>query len=428
VIPSSARRALVVPAALACVLASAWWVTSAWTPAPAPVAVDAPRLAPTGAPQLAALTDEAIRLYAAGQFPRACERFSRAWEHDPASAARRGDVARCFEGWGWATLKQGRPEEAAQLFRQGLVQSPDAPALLRGLGLASVHSGHADEALVPLEAAAAADGDPEVHVLLAHLYDRRDDAGRALEHLRSVLIRDPGHAPARTLLAKIEREARAEAGLQREVTPHFVVKWRAGDEPESRRALMALLAAARERVVARLGEAPRERVTVVLYDAGQFQEVARVHAWVTGLFDGKIRLPAAGPLPRRRELERILVHEYAHAVIHDLTRGRAPRWLHEGLAQALEGAPVDPLLRVPGRPTLTGLEALLADGDPARARTAYEVALWVVHDLLDRGGMPAMRELMARLGRGETIEAAVPAVYGLRLAELEEQWRRVLGG
>jgi tetratricopeptide (TPR) repeat protein len=426
VIRSSARRALVVPAALACVLAGAWWVTSARMAAP--VIEDAPRLAPTGSPQLAALTDEAIRLYAAGQFPRACERFSRASEDDPASAARRDDVARCFEGWGWDTLKKGRPDEAILLFRQGLDQNPDAPALLRGLGLASVHAGRADEALAPLEAAAAVEADPEVRLLLAQLYDRRDDAGRALEHLRSVLIRDPDHEPARALLAKIEREARAEAGLQREVTPHFVVKWRAGDEPEARRALMALLAAARERVVARLGEAPRERVTVVLYDAGQFQEVARVHAWVTGLFDGKIRLPAGSPSPRRRELERILVHEYAHAVIHDLTRGRAPRWLHEGLAQALEGAPVDPLLRVPGRPTLTGLEALLADGDPTRARTAYEVALWVVHDLLDRGGMPAMRDLMARLGRGEPIEAAVPAVYGLRLAELEEQWRRVLGG
>jgi len=425
----STPRALVVPAALACLLLGGWWVTYAPPAAPpAPVTDDTPRLAPTSGTQLAELTDEAIRLYAAGQFPRACERFSRAWESDPASAARRSDVARCFEGWGWATLKQGRPEEALLLFRQGLEQSPEEPALLRGLGLASVHAGHADEALVPLEAAAAADGDPEVHVLLAHLYDRRDDAGRALEHLRTVLIRDPDHEPARALLAKIEREARAEAGLQREVTPYFVVKWRPGDDGESRRALLALLTTARERVVARLGAAPRERVTVVLYDAGQFQEVARVHAWVTGLFDGKIRLPAGGVLPRRRELERILVHEYAHAVIHDLTRGRAPRWLHEGLAQALEGAPVDPLLRVPGRPTLAGLEALLADGDPARARTAYDVALWVVHDLLDRGGAPAMRELMARLGRGEAIETAMAAVYGLRLAELEEQWRRVLGG
>jgi hypothetical protein len=39
-----------------------------------------------------------------------------------------------------------------------------------------------------------------------------------------------------------------------------------------------------------------------------------------------------------------------------------------------------------------------------------------------------MRELMAGLGRGETIAAAVPAVYGLSLAELEHQWRRILGG
>jgi tetratricopeptide (TPR) repeat protein len=419
-------QVVLAPAALVLVLAGGWWVARE-AHAPAPV-VDVPRLGVTSAAQLTALTDEAIRLYAAGQFPRACERFSRAWEDDPASAARRSDVARCFEGWGWDSLKRGRPEEAMLLFRQGLRQSPDASTLLRGLGLAAVHAGHADEALAPLEAAAREDTDAEVHVLLAHLYDRRDEAGRALEHLRLVLAQEPEHAAARRLLAKIEREARAEAGLAREITPDFVVKWRAAGDPEAQRALLAALATARERVVGRLGAAPRERVTVILYDAAQFQDVARVHAWVTGLFDGKIRLPIGGALPRRRDLERILVHEYAHATVHDLTRGRAPRWLHEGLAQALEGTPPDPLLRVPGRPTLAGLEELIADPDAARARTGYDVALWVVHDLLDRGGMPALRELMLRLGRGETIAAAVPAVYGLPLAQLEDQWRRVLGG
>jgi hypothetical protein len=95
---------------------------------------------------------------------------------------------------------------------------------------------------------------------------------------------------------------------------------------------------------------------------------------------------------------------------------------------ALDGTPADPLLRVPGRPTLTGLEEMLRDPDPVRAHAGYDVALWVVHDLLDRGGMPAIRTFMARLGRGDTIAAAVPSVYGVPLVDLEHQWRRVLGG
>jgi tetratricopeptide (TPR) repeat protein len=415
--------ALMIPAAaLVAIAAGGWWSTRPSLPG------DTPRLQVTPAARLTALTDEAIRLYAAGQFPRACEQFNRAWEDDPASPARREDVARCFEGWGWSTLRQGRAEEAILLFRQGLRQSPDAPTLLRGLGLAAVHAGRTEEALAPLEAAARTDTDAEVRVLLAHLYDRRDDAGRALEHLRTALGTDPAHEAARRLLDKVEREARAEAGFQREITPHFVVKWRAAVDADSRRALLAGLDTARQRVVAQLGEAPRERVTVILYDTVQFQAVARVHGWVTGLFDGKIRVPVGGALPPLRELERILVHEYAHAAIHDLTRGRAPRWLQEGLAQALEGAAPDPMLRVPGRPTLVGVETLLGDADPSRARAGYDVALWVVQDLLDRGGVPAARRLMLRLARGEAIGTAVPAVYGLSLAELEHQWRRALGG
>jgi tetratricopeptide (TPR) repeat protein len=415
--------ALVVPAAVfVAVAAGGWWGARATVPS------DAPRLPITPAARLTALTDEAIRLYAAGQFPRACERFSRAWEDEPASTARRDDMARCFEGWGWSTLRQGRPEEAILLFRQGLRQSPETPALLRGLGLAAVHAGRSDEALAALEAAASTDTDAEVRLLLAHLYDRRDDASRAVAHLRAVLDTEPANPAARRLLDKVEREARAEAGFRREVTSSFLVKWHASSDVDTRRELLSGLTHARERVVAQLGEAPRERVTVILYDSAQFREVARVHGWVTGLFDGKIRLPAGGALPPRPELERTLVHEYAHAAIHDLARGRAPRWLHEGLAQTLEGAVPDPMLRVPGRPTLTGLEELLGDADPGRARAGYDIALWVVHDLLGRGGMPAMRQLMARLGRGETIATAVSAVYGLSLADLEHQWRRVLGG
>jgi tetratricopeptide (TPR) repeat protein len=393
-----------------------------------PVEPDRPTPLAGTAREASALTEEAIRLYAAGQFASACERFTQAAEEAPTSAARRTDAGRCFETWGWRTLAGGRPDEAALLFKQGLAHAPNDPALLRGSGVAAVHAGRAGDALAPLEAAARIEPDEQVQLLLARLYDSRDEPERALLHLRAIVSAQPEHVEARRLLDKVERERLVEREFQREAGPHFVVKHRAGADAGARRAVVRALTVARERVATQLGAIADEPVIVILYDREQFDSVARAHPWVTGLFDGKIRLPLGGALPPRRELERLLVHEYAHAVVHHRSRGRAPRWLHEGLAQALEGGAVDASLAAPGEMTVEGLETLVTDPDPRRAHAGYEIALFVVTDLLERGGMTAMRTLLARLAAGDTIAAAAPSVYGASLAELESQWRRHLGG
>lgn len=419
---SAARRAVPVVVALALAAgATAWW-SARRGPGPEP----APLL--TRAADATALTDDAIRLYAAGQLARACERFSEAAGARPGSAAQREQVGRCFETWGWRTLAQGRPDEAALLFGQGLAAVPDDPALLKGAGVAAVHAGRAADALGPLEAAARARADAQVQMLLARLYDHRDEPERAIAHLRALLGADPANADARRLLDKLERERRTEAAFVREPVGAFVLRYRAGPDADARRALIAALESARQRVVTQLGDAGPEPVTVVLYERGQFSAVTRAHDWVSGLFDGRIRLPLGPAQPPRAELDRLLVHEYAHAVIHRRARGRAPRWLQEGLAQALEGRAPDPALAVAAGLTLGGLETLVTDPDPRRAHAGYELSLFVVADLLDRGGMEGMRRLLERLGAGETMAEAAPRVYGWRLTELESQWRRLLGG
>ncbi len=394
----------------------------------APRVDETPVVTPTVARvSFGALRQEAVRLYANGEFAPACDRFHQAADRDPTSTALRQDVARCFEAWAWQTLRDGRPQEATLLFRFGLRAIPDDPGLLRGLGVASIHEGRAGEAVEPLERVARRpDADAEVRLLLARLYHQRDEPESAVRHLRAMLQRAPEHPAARELLDRVERDRRVESDFDRLTTAYFVVKGRWERDPAGQRALLAALDAARERVGGRLGYRPAERLTVVLYEADEFRAVTGGHGWVSGLFDGKIRLPFPGATPTVT-LDRLVTHEYTHAAVHELSRGRAPRWLHEGLAQLLEGMTADPALRVPGHLTLLGLEALVSDTDPVRARAGYQVALWVTEDLARRGGLPGLRGLLDRLGAGDPMAAAVTRVYGLRAAELESQWRNLLG-
>jgi tetratricopeptide (TPR) repeat protein len=395
-----------------------------WSP---PVLTIAPRWLPAAraSSDAGAITEEAIRLYATGHFASACERFRAASERDPGSAARREDAWRCFEGWGWQALSEGRAEEAIALFRQGLQDAPESPALLRGLGVAAVHAGRPDDAIPPLEAVAGASHDVEVRMLLAHLYDRRDDIPRAVLHLNAVLGVDAHHEAALRLRRKLERERLFESDFEREASAAFVIKWPAAASEDRRRLVRRVLETARGRLERELRYHPGEPVMVVLYPDDDFRAVTGAHEWASGAFDGKVRLPLGAT---ERNLERLVMHEVTHAAVHAVARGRAPRWLHEGIAQMMEGADVDPMLRVPATVTLAGVEALVTDPDPVRARAGYDLSLWIVRDLLDRGGTPRLAELLARLGGGEGLETAFTRVYGFPLTELESQWRRVLGG
>ena len=278
-------------------------------------------------------------------FPRACEKFGRAAADEPASTARRQDVVRCFEGWGWHALREGRPDEAALLFRQGLTETPDDPALLKGLGRrrrprrAPGRRARAARASRPRgvrpggPAAARAPARPP----------RRPRAGdREPQGGARARARPPRRA--RRLLDKVEREQRAEAGFRREITPRFVVKYReqpstpkpgARSSPQLEAAAERVGADARVRSAAaddgRAVRAPR----VPERDARRTRGPPDCSTGRSGSWSARVRPPA-------RELERLVVHEYAHAAIHELSRGRAPRWLHEGLAQVLEGATPGP--------------------------------------------------------------------------------------
>ena len=76
----------------------------------------------------------------------------------------------------------------------------------------------------------------------------------------------------------------------------------------------------------------------MLYGGRAFFALASVPDWVSGVYDGKIRVALrSNAEDAGQRSSSVLAHELAHALMRQISGDRAPGWLHEGLAQWLEG-------------------------------------------------------------------------------------------
>jgi hypothetical protein len=175
-----------------------------------------------------------------------------------------------------------------------------------------------------------------------------------------------------------------------------------------------------------LGVYPKERVQVGVYVTKTFAEIGGIPPefaeHVLGFYDyQKLRLRLSASQAGSIGLERLARHEYAHLLIHQATNGRAPRWLHEGLAQVVEprSAPrfVETEVSLERQHyTLDSLERLFRSN---AVGAAYQLSHVVCEYLVDRGGMSGVRAFMARLGQGESVPQALKDGAGVGVEDLE---------
>jgi hypothetical protein len=86
----------------------------------------------------------------------------------------------------------------------------------------------------------------------------------------------------------------------------------------------------------RVERLPTTTIPVVLYTTQQFRDITRSPEWAAGAYDGTIRVPMRGALDDEKELDRVLSHEFAHALVRTLSAAAIPTWLNEGLATVFE--------------------------------------------------------------------------------------------
>lgn len=182
---------------------------------------------------------------------------------------------------------------------------------------------------------------------------------------------------------------------------------------------------------------PKHKIVVLLYSAESFHKLRQdTPEWVGGQFDGKIRVPLPSAQMSSALVKQILFHEYTHAVIADLTEGKCPRWLNEGLAEH-EGrtqlAKTSTFLKTAYNAQQLIPLAELSDHFSSmrsanEAALAYDQSYSLVAHLLEHAGFWRMRQLLKALAEGRPWENALESAYHLETKKLEKNWRGWLPG
>jgi len=210
---------------------------------------------------------------------------------------------------------------------------------------------------------------------------------------------------------------------------HFNVVFFGPENSVSAHLISLVLEEAYRKIGADLLYWPDGRLGAVLYPRKEFFDITRSPAWVGAIYDGKIKMPAGGVTERTGALERVIFHEYTHALVYSLSSGRAPTWLNEGLAQYEEGR-TRPGLRArvkglldKGATPLDQLEGSFLGMDPVSAARAYDISLSVTSFIIDEYGFSAVKKILAGLGKGLEIDTALRSAIFLSYEDLERAWR-----
>ena len=312
---------------------------------------------------------------------------------------------------GWNALKAGRAQVASDSFKAAIGLDPKNARLHLGAGVAAYVQRRDADAKAALEQALELDPRlTDARAQLAHVLRRAQDFQGAINLYEVVVTEVPGDAGARDTLERWKRELELHERMRLAVGDHFTVSFEGREDAEMAAKALESLDRAFWRITDVFGAFPQRSIPVVLYSGEQFRDITRSPSWAAAAYDGTIRVPMRGALEKGDELDRVLAHEFAHALIRSLATRNIPTWLNEGLASVLEsddlGWAEQRLAKVSSVPTLTVLAGPFGKLSGGDAQVAYAASALAARRLLDEAGGVAVANLLRDLGEGVNFEAA----------------------
>ena len=326
-------------------------------------------------------------------------------------------------------FEKGNLGQARTYFEAALRFAPDNPTVLNYYVALLLRSGNPSGALHYAEhAVRVAPNSPDTLAMLGYAQFAADHTPEAIRSWKKSLELRPD-ANLQQHLAKAEREASAETDFSQRESSHFVLHYEGKQTSEAfRHQLVSVLESEYDDLVRALGVAPRESISVFLYTEQAFFDVTQSPSWAGAVNDGKLRIPIQGVTSVTPELARVLKHELTHSFVNQLSGGRCPQWLNEGIAQAMEpkslnshGRMLAQLFHADREIPLNALEGSFMNFSGVQAIVAYDESLAAVQYIDDTYGMSDVQRILQRLGQGSSTEAALRTTIHSDYGELQTE-------
>ena len=257
---------------------------------------------------------------------------------------------------------------------------------------------------------------------LGYALVRQDRNAEAAEALRAAADIRPDSG-TQALLDRVNAGLAHEKGMTEQQLSHFHVRYDGGAHETVGREILRALERHYATLAGSLDHQPQTTIPVILFTREGYYNASGAPAWAGGTYDGidgRIRIPigglGAGLTP---DMDNTLIHELTHAFVADRTRGVAPRDVHEGLAQYMEGKRVASQLD-------TEQMQWLADGRIQGVPGFYLGALSFVEYLVGNRGMGGMNDLLKGMGESGSVDEAFKQVHGYTHHAAQKAWRQRL--
>ncbi len=331
-------------------------------------------------------------------------------------------------------FEHGNIAQSRRYFEAALRFQPENSTILIYYAALLVRTGNGAQALPFAPRAVRSDPQsPDAYTLLGYAQFASAHTTDAVTSWKRSLQLRPD-AAVQQFLAKAQREETVETDFAQHESSHFVLHYEGKQTSEAFRSqILEALESDYDDLARDLGNPPRDSILVTLYTEQAFFDVTHAPTWSGAMNDGKLRIPVSGLTSMTPDLARVLKHELAHSFITQLSGGRCPPWLHEGIAQFLEpkslggdGHQLSLLFKAQRDLPLNVLEASFQNFSGAQASLAYAESLAAVSYINDSYGMGDIQRILQLISQGSSTEAALRATLHSDYGQLETDLAKYL--